>query len=192
MPIHVQIDDLVNVADKATQDTIKTQTDSIKSDTQGLVGMYNPKRYSPLSIEGDYTPADLNTYRPVLDIMGKGYLSKAFVGSSSAALRKIRVTLDGIEIFKGYSSGTNMGLGIGTSENIHKGETTSSVGMTVGGFVNTVTSGGRSHPYLNDSTNQAALVELPDKLFFNTSLKVELSSSTLNGVAYSIRGGIET
>lgn len=151
----------------------------------------DPSRYKPFVQKGTVSPIanDLGTYRTLLSKSGKGYLKWALITpTSNFQLMNIKITIDGIIIHNSTAGDANNSSYSGSTGIVSDGSVYNSDGVYHVESRFPLDGNYRDHTYpittpANGSYKQGVL-SLPDKLYFNSSLLIEVS-----GVysSYSIR-----
>lgn len=143
--------------------------------------------------KSEIAPASgLTTYKEIYSVTGKGYVSCVFLGGPGAngtGGHYLKVTIDGVVIFTGYFTATEL-CGLGRRDLLSTNGDTYTLPMPslAGGDVPRSQSSRylRSYPYTVGSNG---LILLSENLHFKTSLKVEIINNN-SYVPYMILGGI--
>ena len=157
------------------------------------LNIFDWRKYNtPVNLESSITIATAGTYQTVLSQTGQGYFTKILIGGHATNIPKLRITIDGVVVFysKNNVSGANYSgilLESFLADEAGTWKIRASNAFT-SAQVTTVTL--KSYPCNDDTVN--AVVLLPQPIFFNTSLLVEITNTTNNGqaVTYMYSGGV--
>jgi hypothetical protein len=182
-----QLDDI-----KLASDSIKTSVDAIQNtDLASLstkvdnLGWWS--KYTPISKNGLFNSGG-NIYKTLYSVTGKGYLSFLSVQHNVIDFYFVKVTIDGVVKYEGRGYSSDHIMGIFVREELQVASTTVALGFEANGG-NDIQMSGIS-PWGTTSTSSAVNVILPQPVFFNSSLLIEVNSLSTNNVDFAYRGGI--
>jgi len=150
---------------------------------------FNPTNY-PLTriVENSVSLSVDNTYEDLLNISGSGFLSLSILKPNSSVNSFIKITIDGVIKYEGYSDGTPDIAGIYSTNNagtstsyerpINPGLTTySGIGIGIVGL-----------PYTGAGQYCSRITQ---PLYFSNSLQIEAKQTTVSGntINYEIEYG---
>lgn len=150
-------------------------------------------KYTPLLSNTSTTISTANTWNTILNINGVGYLKKASIYiNSTIYYGYIRVTIDGTVVY--YASNSNqIGGSLFTLDNLKYNSTTALSYVcnpfNSGGLTQTTINYLVGYPYTGGSSYSCLI---PKEIYFKTSLKIEIQTSTSNSVTINteIEGGV--
>ena len=149
-------------------------------------------KYTPFTKGAQKTIATGGVYETILSVTGKGYLSRAILESHNAALARIRITIDGVQKILVKSSNLLVIVGMMQLSEVSTHDSSSKIAIREPNFQTGVGTVGNpqsvaEYPATGDTQS---MVYLPQPIFFNTSLLIEVTHATNGGnVNYEYQGG---
>jgi hypothetical protein len=146
-------------------------------------------RYTVKSKDSTKTLASNNVYETILSVSGEGYIAKCHFTTSGTADVTLRITMDGVEVFRGMVANTNQTSGwVRESDMVYNigtgGASLRIPNGTAAAYMGTIS----EYPAVADSN---VMVFLPQPVFFKSSLLIETKTSdTTKNCVYSYQGGV--
>lgn len=153
-------------------------------------GGFDPSKHAPIHIEQAHATQAANTYQTVVNLTGKGFLTKAVHHSSNNF--GIRITIDNVVVYESTWTGSGQFIGVFLEEHVFT--TPTYLGTRVGASIKTAQGmkvAGLPHVHSANDLNDGSLGILPQPLFFSKSLKVEVRSNYVgSSTLTTVLGGI--
>lgn len=157
--------------------------------TTQTINKYHPSDYKPLAKIGNYS-VTANVWATAVSVTGKGFLTKGIVFSNTAALAKIRITVDGTLVNLTNANATSSISGILQTNQVYTDPTTAVVRALrpVTTNLELLANGTRlGYPETGDTPGYV-LIDNP--IYFQNSLLVEIMATATTAIQYDVSGGV--